>query len=107
MTYDNLVTINVAFCLFIFWACVCRLKMTSASIKIKVRSRYILIGAGALFGAFGNWVFPFYGGAYAGLVILVVALAVAFWLDKADWEHGPPESAHTQPGELHEDKPKR
>lgn len=102
MSYDNLIVINLALCLFIFWACVCRLKMTSRDILVRVRTRYIAIGTGALFGGFGHWLFPFFGGAYVGMVIFVVAVALAFWLDKQDWSRGPPDSAHSQPGGLDE-----
>lgn len=100
MTYDNAIAVNLALCAFIFWACVCRLKMTSRDIRVAVRARYIVIGAGSMFGGLGHWLFTFPGGAYVGLVIFVVSIALAFWLDKPDWDRGPPPSAHTEPGVL-------
>lgn len=103
---DVILLINLCMCLFIFWACVCRLKMTSDRILWRVRNRYTIIGTGALFGGFGHWIFDFYGGGYLGQCIFVGSIVVGFWLDKVDWDRGPPDSA-TKPGELHEDKRER
>lgn len=89
--------------LAIFYACVCRLRKTDSRVFLRVRNRYMIIGGGSLFSAFGYWVFPWYGGEAYGLCIFVGAVAIGFWLDKKDWDHGVPPSA-TQPGELYESK---
>lgn len=99
MLVNELVLINMILCLGIAWSCTCRLKMTHKRVKLSVRNRYVIIGTGSLLGAFGRWVFPFWGGDGLGLVLFVAAIAVGFFLDKNDWEHGVPPSA-TKPGDV-------
>lgn len=99
--YDRIVGVNLILCFFVFWACACRLKMTSKRVRLSVRNRYVVIGTGSMFGGLGHWIFQFPGGGYVGLVLFVVSIAMGFWLDKEDWRHGPPPSA-TVPGALDE-----
>jgi hypothetical protein len=93
MVNENVLVIIIILSLAIFWSCICRLKQTGKSVQLRVRNRYVIIGVGSLFSAFGFWVFPFYGGEIYGLGIFVGSVAVGFWLDKKDWDHGPPASA--------------
>lgn len=93
MLSNTLLVINMILCLGIAWSCSCRLDMSSKKVKLLVRNRYTIIGTGALFGAFGRWVFPFWGGDGIGLIVFVGAVAVGFLMDKVDWEHGVPHTA--------------
>lgn len=102
MVDERLVLINLVMCSSIFWACVCRLRMTTKRVYPRVRNRYVIIGTGSLCGGFGQWLFPFDMGVYLGLCIFVGAIALGFWLDKKDWDNGPPASA-TKPGELYDE----
>jgi hypothetical protein len=100
MVPDLVIMVNMIVCGAIFWSCVCRLKMTHKGVFPRVRNRYVLIGGGSVFSAFGHYIFPIWGGEAIGMVILILAVAIGFWLDKGDWEHGVPKSATTQPSEL-------
>lgn len=93
MVNEKVLMLIIIMSLAIFWSCVCRLKQTGTRVHLRVRNRYAIIGAGSLFSAFGFWVFPFYGGEVYGLGIFVGSVALGFWLDKKDWDHGPPRSA--------------
>lgn len=104
MLDQRVLLVVIAASLAIFYSCVCRLKMTHKGVFLRVRNRYVLIGGGSLFSAFGVWIFPWYGGELYGMAIFVFAVAAGFWLDRKDWEYGVPPTATTQPGELHEDK---
>lgn len=87
----------------VFWACVCRLKLTHKGVYARVRNRYVILGVGALCAILGPFIFKEEGGGLYGVAIFFVSVAVSFLLDQQDWEHGVPESA-TMPGELHESK---
>ena len=102
MLDQRVLLIVVIASLGIFYSCVCRLKMTHQGVFLRVRNRYVLIGGGSLFSAFGSWIFPWYGGELYGMAIFIVSIALGFWLDRKDWEHGIPPTATTEPGELHE-----
>lgn len=99
MVPDVVIMINMIACGAIFWSCVCRLKMTSKRVMPHVRWRYVFIGGGAVFSAWGRWIFPIWGGEAIGMVVFIIAVAVGFWLDKRDWDNGVPASA-TKPAEL-------
>lgn len=93
MLNESVLLAIIGFSLFIFWACVCRIRQSSKRVKLRVRNRYTIIGTGALFSAFGFWVFPFHGGELYGIAIFIGSVAVGFLLDKEDWHGGPPPSA--------------
>ncbi len=93
MLSNTLVFINLILCLAIAWSCSCRINLSSKKVKLIVRNRYTIIGTGALLGAFGRWVFPFWGGDGVGLVFFVGSVAIGFILDKIDWKYGAPKSA--------------
>ena len=107
MVEKLLVLLNMVLCSFIFYACVCRLKMTSEAVYPSVRLRYVIIATGALCGGFGVWIFAPWteplGGVLVGLFLFVLAVAIGFYMDRRDWAKGVPESA-TIPGALHEGK---
>lgn len=96
---SSLILVNILVGLTIAFSCGCRLNMTSRRVYLRVRNRYAIIGSGALFLAFGHWIFPYWDGAYIGATIFAVSIVLGFWLDKRDWERGVPPSA-TMPGEL-------
>lgn len=93
MVNEKFLLLVIVLSLGIFWSCVCRLKQTGKGVHLRVRNRYAIIGTGALFSAFGYWIFPVYGGEIYGMGIFVGSIALGFWLDKKDWAHGPPPSA--------------
>lgn len=93
MVNETVYLVIIGLSLSIFWACVCRLKQTGKRVHLRVRNRYVLIGVGSLFSAFGYWVFPVHGGELYGLCIFIASVALGFWLDKKDWDDGPPPSA--------------
>lgn len=84
---------------FIFYACVCRLQMTSRDVLPRVRHRYWLIGTSALTAPFGS-LLPFEYGGLMGVTFFFLANAIGFYLDKEDWKDGVPESAVTKPADL-------
>lgn len=87
----------------VFYACVCRLKLTHKGVYARVRNRYVLLGVGALCAILGPFIFKEEGGGLYGVAIFFVSVAASFLLDQQDWSHGVPDSA-TIPGELDEGK---
>lgn len=99
MPSEVMIFANMLLCLGIAYSCKCRLDKTDRTVYKRVIYFYALIGTGALFNAFGHWIFRFPGGEYVGGIIFASSIAGAFCLDAIMWKEGAPYSA-TKPGEL-------